>query len=61
MNEAAAKYTAWLEAKRQGAYMVVIHRGDALVNFPLTELRIMRGDTVIALVSPHSQPTQPEA
>lgn len=57
-DELAARRAAWVDARHQGAYMVVVQRGAALVHFPLAQLRIMAGDTIVALVSPYSnEPT----
>ncbi len=61
--ELAARRAAWADARRTGAYVVVVQRGDVLIHMPLAALHITRGDTIIALVSPYSQeparPTEP--
>lgn len=60
-DELTARHAAWVDARHQGAYMVVLKRGAALIHFPLAQLRIMAGDTILALVSPYSQEPMAEA
>lgn len=62
MDEQTCKRNAWLAARQTNTHQVVIQRAQAIFHRPLPDLKIERGDTILALVSPYSdEPKQDTA